>query len=1293
MSEGPPASTKSTDSASPKELRARLESFLATDAGDEKSRALLAEALLALDGRATAGADPLLHDLFENAEVGYVTLDAAMRIRRINSRARGLLGGGSRTVVGASLEETISEDGRATLRACFDSAARRSVPFRREFSTTTPGDAKILIEGRALTDPDASGGVCLLTLSAVIDPSEHRGADEQLRIRESRFRRLVENASDGIALVTPAGEILDLSAAAERIMGTTLARLRANPSLTDVHPEDKPSVFRAFMRSVSTGNRVGPIRYRCRRSTGEWVWLETVCTNLLADPEVRALVLNFRDISDQVTKEETLREYRAFLEKAQQVASIGSWKADVYSMEETLIWSRETYRIFGLDPDAGAIDGHRFFSMVHPDDRELVRTASRLAVEQGRPHDIDHRIILPDGRVRWVNEQAEILRDSAGNPVLMVGVVQDITERKIAQAKLERSKERFRVASQCASDCIFELDLITGSIEFFGDIDSMLGYEPGGTPRTLESWIAINHPEDREKLIMCVEEHAASIGPFRVEYRIYDRSGQLHYWEGKAQTIRDESGKPIRRVGAISDVTKKRATEAAIRESESRFRRLVESNIIGAVFSAIDGNIWDANDAFLDMIGFTREELETGAIQWTNLTPPEYAPLDERAIQQLMERGSCDVYEKEFFRKDGSRVPILLAVSVLDLQAGTAVSIVLDITERKAATEALRRMNLDLEKKVEERTAELRKQSDRRAALAELELAINTPAALQAVLRQIVTTASNLLPASAGCSVVLWDHETEKYTYCASSRGPYKEPLKSLLRNRGGITRRIIDTGKPYSASDVLEGPESSTRNRIMDERGVRAYVGVPMILGDAIIGVMYAMESAPREFLPEDIEFLTAMAQRAALAVSKIRVSDELRRTNEELAGEVARGEVTRRELADAKVLADAARVEADRANRAKSEFLSRMSHELRTPLNAVLGFAQILEMQPLSEDDMKCVNHIALAGTHLLSLINEVLDISRIESGKMSVSPEPIRLADVLRQSLELVRPQFEKRNLHVQWDCPSCEQIWVEADPSRLRQVLLNLLSNGIKYNREGGSISVRCEPPDADRIRLLVSDTGIGIAPGKIERIFTPFDRLGQEASGIEGSGLGLALSKRLVDVMRGNLSVESQLGEGTTVKLDLRLAPTPKPPDLTSQRGSGEHDTESLDHFARVLYIEDNRANIDLMERIFSRFENIKLYTATEGASGLEIATRERPDIVILDLHLPDMFGGEVLAQLKADPVMRDRAVIVVSADASPGQVENLREAGANDYITKPINVQQFISVLKRHLDRFGVGNE
>lgn len=1262
MTEGSPSSNMTDLLPDANDLRARVEAFLASGAGDSAARALLGEVLSQLDHTRPSIAESTLHHLFGESTTAYVLLDERARIARANPAAAKLLGEGIGESRGLLFSSLLSDESRPMFETCVRAVLRRGVPFRNEFQRANSSlGTQLGIEGRSISASRGGEAACLLSVTEITDPIS---TADQLRIRESRFRRVIENASDGIALVTPAGEVLDLSAAAERILGTTLARLRADPSITDVHPEDKARVFRAFMKSVSTGNRVGPIRYRCLRGTGEWIWLETVCTNLLSDPEVRALVLNFRDIHEQVLKEDILRESRAFLEKAQQVASIGSWKADPFSMEETLIWSPETYRIFGLDPEQGAINGHKFFEMVHPEDRDRVRKASTDALHHDKPHSIDLRIILPDGRVRWVNEQAEIMRDASGTPIMMVGVVQDITDRKQAQADLERSESRFRLAAECASDCIYELDVSTRAVEIFGDIDSLLGYEPGGFPRDIDGWLGLVHPDDIGNLRESYARHLLTREPFSIDYRIFSKSGEIHYWTGRAQTMWDDEGNPVRTIGAITDITRRMKAENAIRESESRFRRLVESNIIGAVFSAIDGSIWDANDAFLKMIGFTRAELEAGEVGWLNLTPPEFAPLDERAIGQLMARGSCDVYEKEFFRKDGSRVPVLLAVSVLDLKAGTAVSIVLDITERKAATEALRKMNMELEQKVEARTAELRTQSDRRAALAELELAINTPGELQGVLGQIVEATSRLLPASAGCSVVLWDAENEEYTFSASTTGRLEYPLNEAVRRTGGITRRIIDTRAPYTVPDVLMGPDAADRNPILDARGVRSYIGVPMLLGDKMLGVMYAMELEPRDFTHEDIEFVQAMAQRAALAVSKVRLSEELREAN---------------------AVAEAARIEADRANKAKSEFLSRMSHELRTPLNAVLGFAQILEMQPLDPEDIKCVNHISLAGAHLLNLINEVLDIARIESGRMSVSPEAIRIKEVLRQSLELVRPQLENRKVEIHWETGACDDIWVSADPSRLRQVFLNLLSNAIKYNRVGGSISLRCEKLDSEKLRLTFEDTGIGIPPNKIERIFTPFDRLGQESSGIEGSGLGLALSKRLVDVMRGDLSVESEPGKGTKVMLDLRLA---LPPGAGGENQSGRFSEEpapQMEKSATLLYIEDNPANLELVQKILSSFKSIELLTAPNATTGLEIALQRDLDVIILDLHLPDMSGIGVLNRLRSNQKTCNIPVIVVSADASSGQQERLKEAGASEYMTKPIKVQHFLSILKSHL--------
>jgi signal transduction histidine kinase len=363
--------------------------------------------------------------------------------------------------------------------------------------------------------------------------------------------------------------------------------------------------------------------------------------------------------------------------------------------------------------------------------------------------------------------------------------------------------------------------------------------------------------------------------------------------------------------------------------------------------------------------------------------------------------------------------------------------------------------------------------------------------------------------------------------------------------------------------------------------------------------------------------------------------------------------------------------------ANRAKSEFLSRMSHELRTPLNSIIGFGQLLELTVRSPEQRESVGHILKGGRHLLALINEVLDIARIEAGKLSLSIEPVDLDDVVRCTLDLVRPQATARRVRL--PASIGEERWVMADRQRLQQVLLNLLSNAIKYNREGGAIAVEVAEASPDRTRLAVRDTGMGIAPDMLARLFTPFDRLGLDQTGIEGTGLGLVLSRRLVEAVGGTLTIESRVGEGTACTIELPSAVRAEVPAAACGEGAAEEPRPGSR--GTVLYIEDNLANLRLVERIVGLRPGVTLLSAMWGRQGLELARSHRPDLIVLDLHLPDLPGTEVLVRLLAEPGTREIPVVILSADATPNQITRLRAQGARGYLTKPLDVKEFLTVL------------
>ena len=385
--------------------------------------------------------------------------------------------------------------------------------------------------------------------------------------------------------------------------------------------------------------------------------------------------------------------------------------------------------------------------------------------------------------------------------------------------------------------------------------------------------------------------------------------------------------------------------------------------------------------------------------------------------------------------------------------------------------------------------------------------------------------------------------------------------------------------------------------------------------------------------------------------------------------------------------LLARRAKDEAERANEAKSQFLSRMSHELRTPLNSILGFGQLLQLQVPPGPRRESVDRIVMAGRHLLALINEVLEISRIEAHASQHEVEPVDVCRPLTDAVELLRPLAQERGIDIVQDLHGGLYRCVLADPQRLTQVLLNVLSNAIKYNRIGGSVRISFRDVPGARLRLCVADTGHGIPPESLEKVFMPFERVGADRTATEGTGLGLTLSRSLIEEMGGSIGIErSDPGEGTVFHVDLPLAPANTVP------ASGYfalRDADPLEAVGvmsgTVLYVEDNLANLDVVNGVLGRVGDVRVISAVQGRVGIELAASCRPDLVLLDLHLPDLDGDEVLRRLRADPRTADIPVIVLSADATRDQIERLKLAGAIDYVTKPIDVPVFLRAVKAAL--------
>ncbi len=383
-------------------------------------------------------------------------------------------------------------------------------------------------------------------------------------------------------------------------------------------------------------------------------------------------------------------------------------------------------------------------------------------------------------------------------------------------------------------------------------------------------------------------------------------------------------------------------------------------------------------------------------------------------------------------------------------------------------------------------------------------------------------------------------------------------------------------------------------------------------------------------------------------------------------------------------------AKAAAEKSNLAKTDFLSSMSHELRSPLNAILGFAQLMESDsvPQTTTQKESTGQILKAGWYLLELINEMLDLAMVESGKLLLSVEPMSLDEVMQACKDMIEPQAQKHGVtmnffHLEKAC------FIQADRTRVKQVLINLLSNAIKYNHAGGAVIMDCSLRSPDRIRISVKDTGPGLSPEHLAQLFQPFNRLGQESSGTEGTGIGLVMTKRLVELMGGVIGVESTIGKGSVFWVELLRSQEPQlGGDATTMEADKLVPLETDPALRSLLYVEDNPANLKLVEKLIARRPNLRMLGAGDATLGIELARDHQPEVILLDINLPGISGIKALKILREDPLTRHIPVIAISANAMPHDVNRGLEAGFFRYLTKPIKVGEFMEALDDALGLF-----
>lgn len=816
--------------------------------------------------------------------------------------------------------------------------------------------------------------------------------------------------------------------------------------------------------------------------------------------------------------------------------------------------------------------------------------------------------------------------------------IQEATNNQLqlANVTLQLSEEKLAVILDSIGDAVMATDAQARVILLNPIAEELTGWtQAEATGHSVDEVFHIINQETRRPATIPVLETLAhgTVQGLANHTILIARDGKEHAIADSCAPILNREGQVIGAVLVFRNVTEEYAAQQALRDSTALIQTILNTVVDGIItLHAHTGIVETVNPAAEHMFGYSATELigQNFSILIPELDREQSNGSFEYYSASDAERASGLVREVEGQRKDGIIFPLEIAISEMWLGGQRYFTGILrDITARKLAEEALLKAG-----------------------------ALQNAIFNSANFSSIATDANGVIQIfNVGAEHMLG--------YTAA------DVMNKITPAAISDMQEVIARAK--ALSDELDTPIAPGFEALVFKasRGIEDIYELTYIRKDGSRFPAVVSVTALRDAQKNIIGYLligTDNTARKRIEAERTLLDQTLQDKNAEL---------------------EFAKFVAERANQAKSEFLSSMSHELRTPLSAILGFAQLIESgTPLPTPTQKrSIDQILQAGWYLLELINEILDLALIESGKLSLSVEPIALAEVMLECQAMVEPQAQKRGINVTFT-PLEIPYFVCADRIRVKQVLINLLSNAIKYNKSGGTVGVACALSSPDSIRISVRDSGAGLAPEQLAQLFQPFNRLGQEVNVEEGTGIGLVMTKRLVELMGGVIGVESIVGKGCIFWVELKL--TTEPQAAICAVEPTEIDQPQIDTDAplySLLYVEDNPANLMLVEDLIARRPDIHLLSARDGNRGVEIARTALPDVILMDINLPGISGLTALRILSNDPTTAHIPIIALSANALPRDIEKGLEAGFFQYLTKPIKFREFMDTLDMALER------